>query len=127
MTAYKITRNKKVPSVYVVSQARDGRTRRIGAFEAAGLADHVVGELERLLETVHRIAEGEAVNAATVLCEIHTKADPVITWTVDMGALPPLGFPADIYVDAWRDLRRIAGMATEAPKEKTPPKDGVDS
>ena len=55
-------------------------------------------------------------SAIRLLCEVHTRDDDRVGFTVEMGATPshgPSHWHEDNYVEAWRALRRAIEMATE--------------
>jgi hypothetical protein len=55
------------------------------------------------------------LGAVDLLCEVHTRDGTygAYDWSVQMGASPEPFIPNDMYVDAWRTLRRAVKRPTE--------------
>jgi len=55
------------------------------------------------------------LGAIDLLCEVHTRNgyEGDWDWSIQMGATPDPFVPTDLYVRAWRTLRRAVGRPTE--------------
>ena len=61
-------------------------------------------------------------HALMILCEVHTRADSRTGFRVEIGATPRnFGNVSEAnYIEAWRVVRRAAGLQTETPDSPNP-------
>jgi len=55
------------------------------------------------------------LSAIDLLCEVHTRDGDMFSfdWNIQMGATPDRFIPSELYVDAWRTMRRAVNRPTE--------------
>ncbi|HEX7012427.1 MAG TPA: hypothetical protein VF161_06765 [Steroidobacteraceae bacterium] len=77
--------------------------------------EHAAGvfELKSRVYWKHRRKRMTLFEALRLLAEVHTRYDDEIGFTISMGATPDT-VPHDLYVEAWRVVRREAMLPTEA-------------